>query len=142
MTENEAIKAIQVLETARKYKELESELSKRNLTIDHIREYIKFEDECVEMGFTFKSLLEAREKQSGKKPILSMHEIGCMAIDYADGHGEMKRTENNFWRCHKCKSVVGERIIVHGRIHDQRKKKYCENCGQRIDWEVYENESN
>lgn len=66
MTENEAIKAIQVLETARKYKELESELSKRNLKIDHIREYMEFEDECVEMGFTFKSLLEAREKQSGK----------------------------------------------------------------------------
>ena len=80
MTENEAIKAIkdnkptsgyyilnesldmamQALETAKKYKELESELSKRNLTVDHIREYIQFEDECVEMGFTFDSLLEAR----------------------------------------------------------------------------------
>lgn len=160
MTENEAIKAIkdnkptsgyyilnealdmaiQALETVQKYKDLESELSKRNLTIDHIREYIQFEDECVKQGFTFKSLLEAREKQSGKKPILSMHEIGCMAIDYADGHGEIKRTESNFWRCPKCKSVVGERIIVFGRTHDQRKKKYCENCGQKIDWEEIKNE--
>ena len=131
--------AIQALETVQKYKDLESELSKRNLTIDHIREYIQFEDECVKQEFTFKSLLEAREKQSGNNPILSMYEKGCMAIDYADGHGEMKRTENNFWRCPKCKSVVGERIIVHGRIHDQRKKKYCENCGQKIDWEVCEN---
>ena len=111
--------AIEALETVQKYKDLESELSKRNLTIDHIREYMEFEDECVKQEFTFKSLLEARYKQSGKKPILSMYEIGCMAIDYADGHGEMKRTENNFWRCTKCKSVVGERIIVHGRIHDQ-----------------------
>lgn len=41
MTENEAI------ETVQKYKDLESELSKRNLTIDHIREYMEFEDECV-----------------------------------------------------------------------------------------------
>lgn len=157
MTENEAIKAIkdnkptsgyyilnealdmaiQALETAKKYKELESELSKRNLTVDHIREYIQFEDECVKQEFTFKSLLEAREKQSRKKPILSMYEVGYMAIDYTDGHGEIKQTENNFWRCPKCKAVVGERIIVHNRIHDQRKKKYCENCGQRIDWEVY-----
>lgn len=160
MTQNEAIKAIkdnkptsgyyilnealdmamQALETVQKYKDLESELSKRNLTIDYIREYMEFEDECVEMGFTFKSLLKAREKQSGKKPILSMYEKGYMAIDYADGHGEIKQTENNFWRCPKCKSVVGERIIVHNRIHDQRKKKYCENCGQRIDWEGIKNE--
>ena len=69
-----------------------------------------------------------------------MYEKGCMAIDYSDGHGEIKQTESNFWRCPKCKSVVGERIIVHGRIHDQRKKKYCENCGQRIDWEGIKNE--
>ena len=160
MTENEAIKAIkdnkptsgyyilnealdmaiQALETVQKYKELESELSKRNLTVDHIREYIQFEDECVKQEFTFKSLLEAREKQSRKKPILSMYEKGCMAIYYSDVHGEIKQTESNFWRCTKSKSVVGERIIVHGRIHDQRKKKYCENCGQRIDWEGIKNE--
>jgi hypothetical protein len=132
--------AIKALETVQKYKDLESELSKRNLTIDHIREYIQFEDECVKHEFTFKSLLEAREKQSGNNPILSMYEKGCMAIDYADGRGEIKQTENNFWRCPKCKSVVGERIIVHDRIHDQRKKKYCENCGQKIDWEVVKNE--
>lgn len=160
MTENEAIKAIkdnkptsgyyilnealdmaiQALETVQKYKDLESELSKRNLTTDHIRKYIQFEDECVKQGFTFDSLLEAREKQNGKNPILYMYEKGCMAIDYADGHGEIKQTESNNWRCPKCKSVVGERIIVHGRIHDQRKKKYCENCGQRIDWEGIKNE--
>ena len=160
MTENEAIKAIkdnkhtsgyyilnealdmaiQALETAKKYKELESELSKRNLTVDHIREYIQFEDECVKQEFTFKSLLEAREKQSRKKPILSMYEKGCMAIDYSDGHGEIKQTENNFWRCPKCKSVVGERIVVHNRIYDQRKKKYCESCGQKIGWEGIKNE--
>lgn len=132
--------AMQALETAKKYKELESELSKRNLTIDHIREYMEFEDECVKQEFTFKSLLEAREKQIEKKPILSMHEKGCMAIDYADGHGEIKETESNFWRCPKCKSVVGQRVVVHKHIHDQRKKKYCENCGQRIDWEGIKNE--
>ena len=51
-------------ETVQKYKDLESELSKRNLTIDHIREYMKFEDECVEQGFTFKSLLEAERKNT------------------------------------------------------------------------------
>ena len=64
MTENEAIKAIkdnkptsgyyilnealdmaiQALETVQKYKDLESELSKRNLTIDYIRKYMEFEE--------------------------------------------------------------------------------------------------
>ncbi len=132
--------AIQALETAQKYKDIESELSKRNLTIEHIREYIQFEDECVEQGFSFNSLLEAREKQNYKRPILSMYEKGCMAIDYTDGHGEIKQTESNFWRCPKCKSVVGERISVYGRIHDQHKEKYCENCGQKIDWESIKNE--
>ena len=134
MTENEAIKAIkdnkptsgyyilnealdmaiQALETAQKYKELESELSKRNLTIDHIREYIKFEDECVEMGFTFKSLLEAREKQSGKKPVIEENEM----------------FHTKYYRCPVC----GGNIRINKFL-----LKYCRTCGQRIDWEVYEN---
>ena len=48
---------------------LQEELKKRNLTLDHIMEYIKFEDECIEKGFTFNSLIEAREKQIPKKYI-------------------------------------------------------------------------
>ena len=64
---------------------------------------------CGTGNLLFKSLLEARENQNRKKPILSMYEKGCMAIDYSDGHGEIKQTESNFWRCPKCKSVVGEK---------------------------------
>ena len=36
----------------------------RNITPENMEEYMKFEDECVKCGFTFKSLLEAREKQT------------------------------------------------------------------------------
>ena len=82
MTENEAIKefqqnidmpfgsnisreaselAIQALETIKK-------LSDRNMTTEVLENYMQFEDECVKKGFTFKSVIEAREKQIAKKP--------------------------------------------------------------------------
>lgn len=104
--------AIQALETAKKYKELESELSKRNLTVDHIREYIQFEDECVEMGFTFDSLLEARGKQIKKKPVVEENEM----------------FHTKYYRCPIC----GGNIRIHKLL-----LKYCRTCGQKIDWEVY-----
>lgn len=135
MTENEAIKAIkdnkptsgyyilnealdmaiQALETVQKYKDLESELSKRNLTIDHIREYMGFEDECVKQEFTFKSLLEAREKQSGKKPVIVENEI----------------FHTKYYHCPVC----GGNIRINKLL-----LKYCRTCGQRIDWEGIKNE--
>lgn len=130
MTENEAIKvikdnkptsgyyilnesldmAMQALETAKKYKELESELSKRNLTVDHIREYIQFEDECVEMGFTFDSLLEARGKQIKKKPVVEENEM----------------FHTKYYRCPICNGnlKIGDFLF-----------NYCRMCGQKINWE-------
>lgn len=135
MTDNEAIKAIkdnkptsgyyilnealdmaiQALETVQKYKDLESELSKRNLTIDHIREYMEFEDECVEMGFTFKSMLEARIKMKARKPVIE---------------------ENNLFhaRYYHC-PICGGNLKIGGFLFD-----YCRMCGQRIDWEGIKNE--
>lgn len=83
---------------------------------------------------TVEECREAREKQRGKKPILCMNEVSGMFIDYADGHGEYKTQMNNWWRCPCCNEVVGQRVIAHKHIHDQRKKKFCEKCGQAIDW--------
>lgn len=40
----------------------------RKITPENMEEYMKIEDECVKCGFTFKSLLEAREKQIPYKP--------------------------------------------------------------------------
>ena len=84
---------------------------------------------------TVEECREAREKQRGKKPILCMNEVSGMFVDYADGHGEYKTQMNNWWRCPCCNEVVGQRVIVHKHIHDQRKKKFCEKCGQAISWE-------
>lgn len=78
--------------------------------------------------------ISALEKQIPKKPILYMNEKSGMFVDYADGHGEYKTQTNNWWRCPTCGEVVGQRVVVYKRIHDQRKKNFCEKCGQAIDW--------
>ena len=81
---------------------------------------------------TVEECREARERQRGKKPILCMNEVSGMFVDYADVHGEYKTQMNNWWRCPCCNEVVGQRVIAHKHIHDQRKKKFCEKCGQAI----------
>lgn len=53
--------AIEALETIKK-------LSDRKMTVEVLENYMQFEDECVKKGFTFKSVIEAREKQIAKKP--------------------------------------------------------------------------
>lgn len=83
---------------------------------------------------TVEECREARERQRGKKAILYMNEVSGMFVDYVDGRGEYKTQMNNRWRCPCCNEIVGERVIVHKYIHDQRKKKFCEKCGQAIDW--------
>ena len=48
--------------------EMIQKLSDRKMTTEALENYIQFEDECVKKGFTFKSVIEAREKQIAKKP--------------------------------------------------------------------------
>lgn len=48
---------------------LAEEMKKRNMTEEHLLEYMKFEDECIQKGFTFDSLLKAREKEIPFKPV-------------------------------------------------------------------------
>ena len=98
-----------------------------SIIVRALEEYIKIGtvDECR----------DARERQRGKKPILCMNEVSGMFVDYADGHGEYKTQMNNWWRCPCCNEVVGQRVIVHKHIHDQKKKRFCEKCGQAISWE-------
>lgn len=126
MTENEAIKefqqnidmpfgsnisreaselAIQALETVKK-------LSGRNMTTEVLENYMQFEDECVKKGFTFKSVIEAREKQIAKKPYYE-------GDGYADG-----QLVYDTWICPCC----DKRYEV-----DYDNYTYCPNCGQKID---------
>lgn len=113
MTENEAIKKLNMLDEALNFQRYDA-------------------DEC---SCALQMAIQALEKQIPKKPILCMNETSGMFVDYADGQGEYKTQMNNWWKCPCCKSIVGERILIHKkRVNDQRKKKFCENCGQKIEW--------
>ena len=81
------------------------ELNKRKMTSEIIKEYMIFEDECIQKDFTFKSLLEAREKQIPKKPVGEWYLLACPI----------------------CNGVVDEHECNY-------KFDYCLNCGQKIDW--------
>lgn len=86
--------------------ELYKEMYKRKFTLEAVEEYMKFEDECVRKNFTFKSLLEAREKQTPKKPQFN---------------------GGNWYRCHNG-------CVVHKK--ELERDFYCPKCGQAIDWSV------
>lgn len=64
----EEYKAIGTPEECQKSMEICKSMIERNITPENMEEYMKFEDECVKNGFTFNSLLEAREKQIPYKP--------------------------------------------------------------------------
>lgn len=130
MTENEAIKefqqnidmpfgsnisreaselAIQALETVKK-------LSDRKMTTEVLENYMQFEDECVKKGFTFKSVIEAREKQIAKKPI----------FDY-----NLSDTLSKF-HC-ECGNAIKVSHDV-GIMDNNNAPNYCSKCGCRLDW--------
>ena len=82
----------------------------------------------------FQMAINALEKQIPKKPILK-HDVSVMHINRGNQPHEWKRLESDNWHCPECDSFVGERVYVLSKIHDQRKKKYCDNCGQKLNWE-------
>lgn len=137
MTENEAIERLkcmrlfmQINDKASESKFLEEDYIANKMAIKALEEIQRYQ----EIG-TVEECREAKERQMAEKPILCMNEVSGMFVDYADGHGEYKTQMNNWWRCPCCNEVVGQRVIAHNHIHDQRKKKFCEKCGQAISWE-------
>ena len=105
---------------------IDEEYSKMAKELAEIRKYKCLGD--------LEEVREAVKRQHVMKPILHMNEMSGMFVDYADGRGEYKTQTNNWWRCPCCNSIVGERVIIRGKSHDQRKKRFCNKCGQHIDW--------
>ncbi len=101
--------AIQALETIKK-------LSDRNMTTEVLKNYMQFEDECVKKSFTFKSLIEAREKQIAKKPIFD--------CNFGD-------TLSKF-HC-ECGNAIKISHDV-GIMDNNNAPNYCSKCGCRLDW--------
>lgn len=111
MTESEAIKQF-----------------KERIDIPDYKEQIPEYYEAMEIA------INAIEKQIPKKPILK-HDVSVMHINRGNQPHEWKRLESDNWHCPECDCIVGERVYVRDRHHDQRKKKYCDNCGQKLNWE-------
>ena len=110
MTASEAIKMLQIQKPAYGCKEYQKPLM-----------------------YAYNMAIKALEKQIPKKPILK-HDVSVMHINRGNQPHEWKRLESDNWHCPECDSFVGERVYVHSKVHDQRKKKYCDNCGQKLDW--------
>lgn len=110
LEEVQQYRAIGTPEECRKSVEICKSMIERNITPENMEEYMKFEDECVREGFTFKSLLEAREKQKTKK------------IEIFNGQAS----------CPNCKHLFGRMDVVKKLITWDM--PHCKNCGQRIDW--------
>ncbi len=89
-----------------------SDLQDRGMNLETIENYIQFEDELVKQNFTFKSILEAREKQIAKKPL----------------HNDKK-----CYNCPNCGCNMG--IDAEDVFLYDIKPNYCEECGQKLDWE-------
>ena len=103
-------RAIGTLEECRKSVEICKSMIERNITPENMEEYMKFEDECVKDGFTFNSLLEAREKQTAKK------------IEIFNGQAS----------CPNCKCLFGGMDVIKKLITWDM--PHCKNCGQKLDW--------
>lgn len=87
----------------------------RKITPENMEEYMKFEDECVKRGFTFNSLLEAREKQTAKKP---------------------KEYEDKYYACPVCGNPLLHKWEKYpDKLMDKSNGlPYCLGCGQKLDW--------
>ena len=101
--------AIQALETVKK-------LSDRNMTTEVLENYMQFEGECVKKGFTFKSVIEAREKQIPKKPIFDYNLSDTLSKFHCECGNTIK---------------VGHDI---GIMNNNNAPNYCSKCGCRLDW--------
>lgn len=129
MTENEAIKEFQqnidmpfgsnisreASELAIQAIEIIKKLSDRKMTAEVLENYMQFEDECVKKGFTFKSVIEAREKQIPKKPIMKPY--------YED-------MEEEYLCCPTCGEILTDRIPMDNKDF----YFHCLNCGQKFDY--------
>ena len=112
-------------EECQKSVEICKSMIKRNITPENMEEYMKFEDECVKDGFTFNSLLEAREKQTAKKIVRRKAKDEDVESELRD----FITRKGMIYRCPTCGCCIAV---------DEMKS--CFECGQKLDWsdEEYE----
>lgn len=108
------------------------------LLVEYKEPYASIECETEE---DFKLIQTAMEKQTPKDPILQRHVKTVQAVDRIDGTGELQEKEGNYWCCACCGFIVGERKTFLNHNVDFRKKNFCDNCGQKINWSNEKNDA-
>ena len=96
--------AIGTLEECREVVKICKDMKDRRFTPRTIEAYMKFEDECINKGFTLDSLIEARWRQTPYKP-------------------SKKNLVAGVGKC-KC----GVEFVY------KSTNSFCGNCGQKLDW--------
>lgn len=120
LEEVQQYRKIGTVEECRKSVEICKSMIERNITPENMEEYMKFEDECTSKGFTFNSLLVAREKQTAKKPEFVDTRFMNNGKHISDGC--------QLQQCYKCPNC--NQHIFH--VWDD--ELYCKYCGQLLDW--------
>ena len=73
-------------------------------------------------------------KQIGLTPVVKMNEKSIVFIEYEDGHGESKEKTEDIYCCPRCLEKLTNLLIITGKQVPSHKVRYCEKCGQKIDW--------
>lgn len=76
----------------------------------------------------------ALEKQNAMKPIIKLGVQSIDFVEYEDGHGEAKPKTEHQYRCPACSGYISRLLIIAGKNVACKKKRYCDRCGQKIDW--------
>ena len=108
-------------EECRKSVEICKSMIERNITPEDMEEYMKFEDECIKKGFTFKSLLEARKKQTAKR---------LKYPSFYKGHGNCAVREV------RSTDIITKEIIYRFSILSDSDKKRLLRSFQKIDYTI------
>ena len=104
----EQYRAIGTVEECRAAVEIIRYMIQEGIEPEVLEAYVWFEDELAKKGFTVKSVLEAREKQTAAKP------LGGKDIE-----------GNEYAICRECSAILSD-----GEWFAQ----YCPDCGQKLDW--------
>lgn len=112
LEEIQAYRAIGTVEKCRVAVELMKQLNDRKMTTEVLENYMQFEDECVKMGYSFKSILEARERMKPKKPFQPFG--------------------THSYKCSNCWKFVAHEVDDNCDLGSLA--EWCPYCGSRIDW--------
>ncbi len=128
MTENES-----AIETLEFYKEERTFNSEDEASLDYAIKAIKEIEQYRAIG-TVEECREAREQQRGKKP--SKKQVGRNIL------------MSKIYYCPICNKKLYDCALKNGKLDyvssGSRKSKFCENCGQKLDWKevIYESFKN